>query len=123
MLADYIATRIDTLFSDKLSKNSSQLIKPSIAQQHKSYFNRETIKNHLPSVVSKQYEPSRSPAYRKDRSASPISKSRLKAVLENNRADTIKSVIKGTSQFKTDLSPCKKYEIDTNNSFKSKLHT
>ena len=123
MLADYIVNRIDTLFSNKLSKNSSNVIKISSNQENKPCLNRDTIKNHLPSVVSKQYDPSRSPACRKDKSASPISKSRLKSILQNNRAETIKSVVKGTSQFKLDLSPCKKYDIESNSSFKARLHT
>ena len=40
MLADYIANRIDTLFTDKLTKNSNQFTKPIKAIQHKPQLNR-----------------------------------------------------------------------------------
>lgn len=89
MLADYVMKSIDNLFSDKLfaTTNNSQLLKQnasnSSAQQSKAYF-KETIKNTLPNVIRRDGN-SKSPIRNKDRSPSPISKSRLKSILENNR--------------------------------------
>ena len=40
MLADYIANRIDTLFTNKLTKNSNHFTKPTKVIQHKLQLNR-----------------------------------------------------------------------------------
>jgi hypothetical protein len=119
MIADYIVNRIDNLFTDKLfksSKSASQSIQAPVVVREK--FNRETIRQHLPTIISKQ-EISRSPACRKDRSSSPISKSRLKDILENNRTETIRNVIKRDAS-KTSISPYRKFEIEPCTSFKAK---
>ena len=108
MIADYIASKIDNLFSEKLTKQQpSQLAKKGSQFQPKSYFNRDTIKHHLPNVICKQ-EVSRSPVRRKEHSASPISKSRLKGVLENNRNQNIKAVIRRDQQ---ETSPFKTFQL------------
>lgn len=103
MLSDYVMNSIDNLFSDKLNKISNNISKGP--PQPKASFNRETIKNHLPNIIRKSTDASRSPACRKDKSPSPISKSRLKDILENNKSENIKSVVK---KFKESTSPYKK---------------
>ena len=85
MLADYVMKSIDNLFSDKLStSNNSQLYKQKSTSstyfQGKANFNKEMIKNTLPNVIRRDGN-SRSPFHNKEKSPSPISKSRLKDIL------------------------------------------
>ena len=76
MIADYLVNRIDNLFSDKLKSHASQAYLPN-----KSELNRNTIKHHLPDVISKNHHPSRSPINSKNPSHSPLAKSQLKNLL------------------------------------------
>ena len=77
MIADYLVNRIDNLFTDKqLKHNRNQPYKPV-----KSEFNKNVIKNHLPDVICRNPDVSRSPVCFKDKSPSPLAKSRLKSVL------------------------------------------
>lgn len=83
MIADYVMKSIDNLFSDKLFNSTCTLSKHtnSIYPQTKNPFNKEAIKNALPTIIRRDPDKSRSPNVRKSISTSPISKSRLKTIL------------------------------------------
>jgi len=102
---------IDNLFSDKLFSNESINLgknQPPKGLQNKANFNRETIKKSLHSIIRKDNEAERSPNCKKDNSPSQISKSRLKVILEHNKNERIKSVIKRSVNNREETSPYKK---------------
>lgn len=95
MLADYVMKGIDSLFSEKLYNHQSAIIKHNANKPDaKAKLTKELIKNSLHSIIRKDANASKSPKSRFDRSPSPISKSRLKAILESNKDERIKSVVK-----------------------------
>jgi hypothetical protein len=89
MLADYVMKGIDSLFSQKLITQEGVQTAPR-APNARSTFNKDTIKKSLQNVIKKG-EGHRSPS---QNSRSPISKSRLKIILENNKDERLRSVVK-----------------------------
>lgn len=84
MLADYVMKGIDSLFSEKLYNHQSAIAKhhPNANKSDaKPKLTKELIKHSLNSIIRKDVNASKSPKSRFDRSPSPISKSRLKAIL------------------------------------------
>lgn len=83
MIADYVMKSIDNLFSDKLFNSTTTLSKNthSLNPPNRNAFNKEAIKNALPTIIRRDPDKSRSPNVRKSASPSPISKSRLKTIL------------------------------------------
>jgi len=101
MIADYVMKGIDNLFSEKLfTSNHAQLSKQgsnsSTSSQLRTNFNKDIIKTKLNNVIRRDGS-SRSPIRNQEKSLSPISKSRLKSILETNRSEKIKSVVKLSS--------------------------
>ena len=113
MLADYVMKGIDSLFSEKLYNHQSAITKHN-ANANKSdikpKLTKELIKNSLHSIIRKDVNASKSPKSRFDRSPSPISKSRLKAILESNKEERIKSVVKRSENKRRETSPYKNIE-------------
>lgn len=97
MLADYVMKGIDSLFSEKLYNHQSAITKQhpnSNKSDAKPKLTKELIKHSLNSIIRKDVNASKSPKSKFDRSPSPISKSRLKSILETNKEERIKSVVK-----------------------------
>jgi hypothetical protein len=104
MLADYVMKGIDSLFSEKLHNHPSNHISKnnfSKNSEGRAKFNKEYIKNSLHTIIKKDGNTSKSPQSKIDKSSpSPISKSRLKVILESNKDERLKSVVKRVSNFK-----------------------
>lgn len=114
MISDYVMNNIDRNIGQGLSKNSSVslfLQKENLPSQRltekKSSFNRELIKERLPSLIRKNSEQKFVINESLPKSPSPISKSKLKTVLEHQKKQQIDSVVKKRLSFmdpKTDES-------------------
>ena len=110
MLADYVMKGIDSLFSQKLiTQEEVQTVLR--ATNVRSTFNKATIKKSLKSIIKKG-EGNRSPS-ENSRQPSPISKSRLKIILENNKDERLRSVVKRNENCQRETSPYSKIEVFT----------
>jgi hypothetical protein len=109
MLADYVMRGIDSLFSHKLATQplNTHVVRP---QDGRSAFNKDTIKKSLHRVIKKG-ENARSPSFI-TRNPSPISKSRLKVLLEDNKEERLRSVVKRRENGRSETSPYRKIEVD-----------
>lgn len=110
MLADYVMKGIDSLFADKLNNRQVNAISANPNRQEiKPAFNRDTIKKSLHTIIKKG-EGSKSPNAKITKQPSPISKSRLKIILEHNKDERLKSVVKKCEKGKRETSPYRRIE-------------
>lgn len=93
MLADYVLRSIDNLFTDKLSSNEGRKL---FAKPKPSPFNKQTIQKELPNAIRRQAGQEALASPRRSNSPSPLTKSRLKTILEHNKKERIKSVVRRT---------------------------
>ncbi len=84
MLADFVLKGIDNLFSQKLS-----------LQPQKKIFTKDLIKKNLQTVVRKA---NNQKSFSKLEDVSPNNKSRLRNILEHNKEEKIRSVVKKNTE-------------------------
>lgn len=113
MISDYIITNINHNFQNKsiltpakhtlartASHQNTLLAKPTLT--------KELIKQQLPSLIRKNNDPPFLINETQRKSPSPISKSRLKMVLESSKQDNLKAVVK--------KSPLRSHQLTTKSS-------
>jgi hypothetical protein len=95
MISDYVMTNINQHFRNKTALTYSPLPSnrtPTLART--PTLTRELIKQNLPSLIRKNNDPPIIVNETRPKSPSPISKSRLKMVLESSKQDSLRSVVK-----------------------------
>jgi hypothetical protein len=78
MISDYVMTSINSHFN-------RQILPASHPQPQRATLSRELIHQHLPALIRKHNAPAFVINHTQRKSPSPISKSRLKVLLENNK--------------------------------------
>lgn len=104
MLADYVMKGIDNIFSEKMGSNPLQKTSKQFNSNNirRSIFNKDVIKQSLHTIIRRDGN-SKSPKSQCP-SLSPISKSRLRVILDTEKDQRLKSVVKKVVAYE-DASP------------------